>query len=100
MLENYSLEWNRESLRALRLRLGWSRSDMARRLQCDLTDIEAWEEESHVEFEVRVKGELELLYRQAEECSDEVRYTPACENECDKKALDQVDFSRVKADLE
>lgn len=99
MLENYSLEWNRESLRALRLRLGWSRSDMARRLQCDLTEVEAWEE-GNGEFEIQVKGELEILYRQAEECSDEVRYTPACENECDKNALDQVDFSRVKADLE
>jgi hypothetical protein len=72
---------------------------MARRLKCSLTDVESWEEGQAL-FEPQIKGELELIYRQAEECSDEVRFTPACENECDKKALDQVDFSRVKADLE
>ncbi|WP_413292842.1 helix-turn-helix domain-containing protein [Bdellovibrio sp. HCB185ZH] len=100
MFEN-SIEWNKDTLRALRLRLGWSRSDMARRLKCELTDIEAWEEgQGELLFNPHIKGELALIHRQADACSDEVRFTPACENECDKQALDQVDFSRVKADLE
>ncbi|WP_413575670.1 XRE family transcriptional regulator [Bdellovibrio sp. HCB290] len=100
MIEN-SNEWNKDSLRALRLRLGWSRSDMARRLKCTLTDIETWEEGGgELLFNPHIKGELALIHRQADECSDEVRFTPACENECDKNALNQIDFSRVKADLE
>lgn len=100
MFEN-SNEWNKDSLRALRLRLGWSRSDMARRLKCELTDIESWEEgQGELLFNPHIKGELALIHRQADACSDEVRFTPACENECDKRALDQVDFSRVKVDLE
>lgn len=100
MLEN-SHEWNKENIRALRLRLGWSRSDMARRLKCELTDIVAWEDGSaELLFTPQIKGELALIYRQADECSDEVRFTPACENECDKNALSQIDFSRVKAELE
>ncbi|MEK2687546.1 XRE family transcriptional regulator [Bdellovibrio sp. GT3] len=100
MIENQN-EWNRDSLRALRLRLGWSRSDMARRLKCALTDIETWEEgNGELLFNPQIKGELALINRQADEASDEVRFTPACENECDKNALSQVDFSRVKADLE
>ncbi|QLY24793.1 helix-turn-helix transcriptional regulator [Bdellovibrio sp. KM01] len=100
MFEN-SNEWNKDTLRALRLRLGWSRSDMARRLKCELTEIESWEEgQGELLFNSHIKGELALIHRQADECSDQVRFTPACENECDKQALDQVDFSRVKADLE
>lgn len=99
MLENQMLDWNKESLHKLRLRLGWSRSDLARRLHCSSVDIEALET-GHRSIEGALKGELEILLRQAEACCDEVMYTPAAEAELDKKALEQIDFSRVKADLE
>ncbi|MDG0816783.1 helix-turn-helix domain-containing protein [Bdellovibrio svalbardensis] len=97
--EIYSLEWNKESVRALRLRLGWSKSDMARRLKCSLTDVEAFEE-GQGSMQAQIKGELEIMYRQCQECSDEVKYTPASELALDKNALEQIEFSRVKADLE
>lgn len=99
MLENQKLDWNKESLHNLRLRLGWSRSDLARRLHCSSEDIEALEA-GHRLIDGMLKGELEILRRQAEACCDEVMYTPAAEAELDKKALEQIDFSRVKADLE
>ena len=98
MIENYSLEWNKESMRALRLRLGWSKSDMARRLKCSLTDIDSWED-GEDSMQSSIKGELELMFRQCQECSDEVKYTPASEIALDKNALEQIEFSRVKADL-
>ncbi|MNJ92539.1 hypothetical protein D3C87_102120 [compost metagenome] len=99
MLGNESFEWNKENLRSLRLRLGWSKSDLARRLSCSSLEVDAWEDGSS-SLSNTVKGQLEILSRQADACSDEVRFGPAAENECDKKALSQIDFSRVKADLE
>lgn len=100
MLDNnqQQLDWNKESLRDLRLRLGWSRSDLARRLHCSVGDIEAWEEGRRT-VESAICGDLEIILRQAEACSDEVKYTPAAENELDKNALEQIDFTRVKAEL-
>ncbi|MEK2644416.1 helix-turn-helix domain-containing protein [Bdellovibrio sp. BCCA] len=99
MVDNHSLDWNKEALRALRLRMGWSRSDLARRLHCSSEEVDSWEE-GISNIEANIKNELELILRQAEECCDEVMYTPAAENECAKQALAQIDFSRVKLDLE
>lgn len=99
MLDNKIVEWNRESLRSLRLRLGWSRSDLARRLHCSSEDIEAWEE-GRRPVDASFNGDLEIVLRQAEVCCDEVKYAPAAEAELDKSALEQIDFARVKADLE
>lgn len=99
MIDNQSLDWNKESLRELRLRMGWSRSDLARRLNCTTEKIEALEE-GRTAVDGPLKGELELLHHQAEACCDEVRYTPVAENELEKAALEQIDFSRLKAELE
>ncbi len=97
MVESYSLDWNKETLRDLRLRLGWSRSELARKLQCAPEEVESWEDGS---VTITMKSELEIILRQAEACSQEVQFTPAAENECAKNALEQIHFSRVKADLE
>lgn len=99
MVDNHSIEWDAEALRTLRLRMGWSRSDLARRLHCSSDEVESWEE-GIVQVEAALKGELEILLHQAEACCDEVKIMPVAENECDKNALDQIEFSRVKADLE
>ena len=94
-----NLEWNKDSLRALRLKLGWSKSDLARRLKCSVDEVDAWEDGSGF-LEIQVKGELEIMLRQCQECSDEVKFTPASELALDKNALEQIDFSRVKEDFE
>lgn len=99
MLSNDSFEWNRESLRSLRLRLGWSKSDLARRLGCSAIEVEAWEDGT-TSIEAVFRSQLEIIYFQAESCSNEVKLGPSAENECDRNSLSQVDFSRVKADLE
>ncbi len=45
-------------------------------------------------MEHSIKNELGLLLRQAEAHCDEVKYTPAAENQCDKKrSSNQIDFS-------
>ncbi len=98
MVDN-QFEWNKEALRVLRLRMGWSKSDLARRLQCSSQDVDSLEEGKTL-IEISLKNQLELLLRQADACSDEVKYAPVAENTCDKKALEQIDFSRIKAGLE
>lgn len=99
MIDNQSLDWNKESLRELRLRMGWSRSDLARRLNCSTELIESFEE-GRLSVTALLRGELELLWYQAEACCEEVRYTPVAENELEKTSLEQIDFSRLKAELE
>lgn len=100
MLENHSsAEWTKENLRSVRLRLGWTRSDLARRLGCSQELIAAMEDGS-IEIESSAQNDLQIILRHAETCSDEVKHTPACENEMERTALEQVEFSRVKADLE
>lgn len=94
-----NLEWNKDSLRALRLRLGWSKSDLARRLKCSIDEVDSWEDGSGV-LEIQVKSELEIMFLQCQECSDEVKFVPASELALDKNALEQIDFSRVKEDFE
>lgn len=96
--ENEFLDWNKDNLRNLRLRLGWSKSDLARRLKCSISDVDAWEEgTTKIEFEF--KGELEIMLRQCQECSDEVKNRPASDEALDKNALGQIDFSRVNDDF-
>lgn len=97
--QNEVLRWNKNTVRSLRLRLGWSRSELAHRLHCALTDIEAWEE-GDVRVDAPVTSQLEILLRQAEAYSDEVHFTPAAECQCEEKALEQINFSQVKADFE
>lgn len=99
MNTNNSLEWNKESLRSLRLRLGWSKSDLARRLKCTLDEVDAWEE-GVCDVEIQFQGELDIMFRQCEECCDEIKFSPASEIVLDKNALEQIDFSRVKEDFE
>jgi ribosome-binding protein aMBF1 (putative translation factor) len=94
-----SFEWNKETIRSLRLRLGWSKSDLARRLKCSSTEVDFLENGKSA-VATSVRGELEIILRQAEACSDETKFTPMAENECEAKALEQIDFSRVKEDLE
>jgi hypothetical protein len=94
-----STDWNRGTLRELRLRLGWCKSDLARRLHCSSLDIDMWEEGAR-EIEAPIVSELELLLRQAEAVSEEIKHMPLAENQCDLNELEQIDFDRVKEVLE
>ncbi len=98
MLDNHSVDWNKESLRSLRLRMGWSKSDLARRLDVSCQEVDSWEEGQSIQ--AKHKGILEVLLHQAEACSEETRMATAAESKLEKTALEQIDFTLVKADLE
>lgn len=91
--------WSKESIRTLRLRLGWSQCDLARRLHTETTTIDLWEVGSD-EPEAQIQEELDLLFRQASICSDETQSLPGAELACESSALDQIEFSCVKENLQ
>lgn len=93
------LEWNQSSIRSLRLRLGWTQADLARRLQCSSTEINEWEQGSTL-VDGHVKGKLEIIFRQAETCCDEVQNIPRAEVELSKNFLEQIPFSNLKDQIE
>lgn len=99
MTENTVLVWDQNAVRCLRLRLGWCRAEMAHKLSCSTADIENIEK-GLMAIDLRLRSELEILHNQAEANSEEIMARPAAENSLAENALSQVDFSRIKADLE
>lgn len=92
------VNWTRDSIRCLRLRLGWSQSDLARRLTCPVGEVEKFEA-GEVAFNTNWKNELELIAKQADLCSEELQATPMMENIMDETSLEQVDFKDLIKDL-
>ncbi len=81
--------WNKETIRVLRCRLGWSQSDLARRLQCPSHFIEDIETGSLSPSEEYCQI-LELISHMAEECCDQVQNTARAEKILDQDSLGQI----------
>ena len=87
--------WKQGQIRLLRLRLGWTQSDLARRLECDAKVVESLElglDNAAVE----VVHKLEMIAHQADLCGDEIQCLPAAENFCDQEHLGQVSLNKVR----
>lgn len=90
---------NVQSIRELRLRMGWSTGDLARRLNVGIDfiqHVESGEQELGNDF----WNDLEILFHQADMCSLEVMNAPQVEQAMDQAAVDQVEFSRVQEQFE
>lgn len=87
--------WKQDQIRLLRLRLGWTQSDLARRLSCDPQMVEALEQGSAT-VAAEIVHKLELIAHQADLCGDEIQCLPAAENFCDQEHLGQVDLNKIK----
>ncbi len=94
-----SITLHKDAIKSLRLRLGWSQADLARRLSCASTEIELWENGSGSPA-AKFLSELFLIEKQADACSHEVHALPLAETLCDQKALGQIEFSEIKEDIE
>ncbi|MBK9323888.1 MAG: XRE family transcriptional regulator [Bdellovibrionaceae bacterium] len=92
-------EWSKQSIRSLRLRLGWSQADLARRLSCACTDVDAWESGDILPNPL-IANELIMIAKQAEACSEEIHASPLVETLCEKRALGQIDFSEFEEEIE
>lgn len=75
--------------------MGWTSSDLARRLGVQVAEVEIWESGSMPE-DHDVLSRLEFLLRQAEVCSDEVKAGPLAEDLLDRESLGQVGADRLK----
>lgn len=90
--------WKKEQIRLLRLRLGWTQADLARRLKCDTKLIESLEG-GQAAVAMEIVHKLELIAHQADLCGDEIQCLPAAENLCDQEHLGQVELNKVRRSL-
>ncbi|HEY8270837.1 MAG TPA: helix-turn-helix transcriptional regulator [Pseudobdellovibrionaceae bacterium] len=90
---------NKSTIRSLRLRLGWSQADLARRLKCTSAQVKSWEHGTETPTS-HYLNEMFLLVKQADTCSHEIHACPLAENMCDRHALGQIEFSQIKEEIE
>lgn len=89
------MTWDSDKIRDLRLRLGFSTADMARRLQTDSLEIRSWEIGIKIPAEFQL-SQLDLLQKQAEASADEMAFNVLAEQFQDGDELDQIDLTSVK----
>lgn len=89
------MEWTSEEIKHLRLRLGWSRSDLARRMSIDCKLISLWEQGERLP-DFQETEMLDMIAKQADISADEVSSAPIAEIFCDESDVDQCDLSSVR----
>jgi transcriptional regulator with XRE-family HTH domain len=87
--------WKQGQIRLLRLRLGWTQADLARRLECEPQLVESLEMGT-VDAQTNLVHKLELIAHQADLCGDEIQCMPAAENMCDQQRLEQVELNKIR----
>lgn len=89
------MSWTQENIRFLRLRFGWSQSDLARRMVCKAEQIMAWEEGALVP-ELHHKRLLDILDAHAQSTADEIRATTVAEQTLETTHHSQVNRNTLK----
>ena len=79
------------NIKSLRLRLGWTQADLARRLNCQSSEVQSWETGQAIP-NAEVTSRLELLVSHAETCAQELQSVPKAENFCERRRLGQIDI--------
>ena len=87
--------WDAEKIRDLRLRLGFSTSDLARRLHCECSEVKSWETGIQLPSLFQLQ-QLSLLEKQAEVCAEETSNGPLAEKCLASDELGQIDLASVK----
>lgn len=83
------------NVKSLRLRLGWTQADLARRLNCASYEVESWETGQSIPNS-QISSQLELLLSQADACAFEMQSAPKAESFCEKQRLGQIDIHIVE----
>lgn len=89
------MTWSGEGVKSLRLRMGWSPSDLARRLNCDASVILNWENGSSIP-EGKLADELDIFLKQAETSADEISNYALAEYFLEESELQQCEVKTVK----
>ncbi len=93
-IKTMAMSWDAEKMRGLRLRMGWSQSDLARRLHIDSQMIGQWEMGLE-EIQDEITQVLELLHRQADFNADEVSCESLAEILFEELEAPQIDSSSI-----
>lgn len=91
------MEWTKERIRELRLRMGWSQSDLARHTNTETGTIYQMEQ-GQASVITQIKPELDLLWHQAESLSQELRMMSQVERFLDVENRTQA-FTSELGDL-
>ncbi|MEY4615915.1 MAG: hypothetical protein RJB66_875 [Pseudomonadota bacterium] len=83
------MEWTKERVRELRLRMGWSQSDLARHLQVEVESVTKLENGGSSNFD-GIKSQLTLFWRRAESLSEEVQISALAEKMIEDQNLNQL----------
>ena len=93
-VEKSEFAWTANRIHSLRLRLGWSKSDLARRLDCNLETVNAWEL-SQMKPNSGHLPMLEFIEKQAEYISLEVHVCPIAEHQLEKTSRSQIPLDEL-----
>lgn len=83
------MAWDARQLVDLRRKLGWTASDLARRLACDVTMVQKWERD-----ESKPQGEslhqLDYLKYHVENSSEQISQDPVADTLLNDHGLEQI----------
>jgi DNA-binding transcriptional regulator YiaG len=88
------VSWTAEEVRMLRYRMGWSRAELARTLECDLAHVHEWERGRRLPDESQCR-KLTQFQHQAEQNADSVSRRPVAEALMNDRNLSQIHESEV-----
>ena len=89
--------WRGIDIKNLRRRLGWSRSDLARRMLCDLETVQKWESED-LAPDFHQGRLLQLLETQSQALEKTLQMAPVCEKFLDETGQVQVSEHEIPLD--
>jgi ribosome-binding protein aMBF1 (putative translation factor) len=95
LFKEKNMEFNQEKVRELRLKMGWSQSDLARRLELQvqvISDIE----KGLLEMPEKFRTQLVFLMNQLESITEEIHLQPHAENILENEGLHQIIYSELR----
>ena len=97
ILESNDVEqvnWDSEAVKSLRRRMGWSQTDLARRLELSCSDVQSWEA-GFSEPSSKYTQLLKLLFDQAELSAFDVLTGPQIEIMLEQKSVEMIETSEL-----
>ncbi len=89
------MTWSADKIRHLRMRLGWSHADLARRLVVPSLSIQNWEKGVELPLQQHIQ-QLEFIEKEADEQAEVLAQESLAEKLMSENAQDQIDHATLK----